>query len=85
MLWTILVKLVVGALIGWLASRIMKSEGGLIRNIFMGIVGSALGGYLASLLGISASGLGSLLVSVAGACLLIAIVDRLLRGKKRKK
>ncbi len=81
-MWTLLVQLVVGAVIGWIASRIMKSEGGLIRNIFMGVVGSALGSWLASLLDISASGLGSFLVSVAGACLLIAIVDRLLRGKK---
>ncbi len=79
---SLLIKLAVGALIGWLASRIMKSNGGLIRDIIMGIAGSALGGWLASIIGISASGIGSWLVSIGGACLLIAIVDRLFRGKK---
>lgn len=78
---TLIIKLVVGGIIGWLASCIMKSNGGLIRDIFMGIVGSALGGWLAGLLGINASGLGSFIVSIAGACLLIAVVDGIFRRK----
>ena len=84
-MFNLIIKLVVGGIIGWLASRIMKSDGGLIRDIFMGIAGSALGSWLAGLIGISASGLGSFIVSIAGACLLIAIVDRLLRGKSGRK
>lgn len=81
-MFSLLVKLIVGGVIGWLASLVMKSDGGLIRNILIGIAGSALGGWLAGLLGISASGLGSVLVSIGGACILIAIVDGVLRRKK---
>ena len=35
--------LVVGALAGWLASKIMDNQGGLIRNIILGIVGGIVG------------------------------------------
>jgi len=72
-----LIWLITGALIGWLGSLIMKSKSGLLRNIIVGIVGSSLGGWIAGLLGIHSTGLGGILVSVAGACLLIWIARKL--------
>ncbi|MDO4582361.1 MAG: GlsB/YeaQ/YmgE family stress response membrane protein [Bacillota bacterium] len=70
---SLIIWLAVGALIGFIAGKIMKSKSGLIGNIIIGIVGSALGGWLAGLLGIGGAGfsLGGLLVSIGGACLLI--------------
>ena len=48
----ILVSLLIGALVGWLAGKIMHSKGGLIRNIVLGLLGGALGGWLGSLIGV---------------------------------
>ena len=72
-----LIWLITGALIGWIASLIMKSKSGLLRNIIVGFVGSSLGGWIASLLGIHGTGIGGILISVAGACLLIWIARKL--------
>ncbi|MDJ0975533.1 MAG: GlsB/YeaQ/YmgE family stress response membrane protein [Planctomycetota bacterium] len=73
----ILIALVIGGIIGWLASLLMKtsSQQGLIGNIVVGIVGSALGSRLAPALGIVPSdGLGRWIIAVGGAVLLIYIL-----------
>ena len=49
----ILVSLFIGALVGWIAGKIMDSKGGLLRNMVLGIVGGMLGGWLGSLIGVS--------------------------------
>ena len=75
--------LVVGAAIGWLASRIMKTDGrqALIANVGVGIVGGLAGGWLLSpLMGVDTvrqhgfSGL-TVLVSFSGAMILLLIVN----------
>ena len=85
-LWQIIVYLAIGALIGWAASRVMKSKGGLIRNIIVGIAGSFLGGWIADLIGLERPYLLNIsvvgmLVAIGGACLLIAI-GRFITGKR---
>ena len=71
----ILIALLLGAISGWLAGKIMKSEGSLLRNIILGIIGGVLGSVIFELVGISSNNiLGTILVSVAGACLLIFVV-----------
>ena len=74
-----IISLVIGGIIGWVASLIMKTDVqmGLIANVLVGIVGSALGYWLAGLLGISAGGIGAWLVALAGAVILIAILRAL--------
>ena len=79
MLWYLLWTLLTGALVGWLAGVIMKKPGTLLRNVVLGIVGSAVGGLLAGLLGIYGRGLGSLLISVLGACLCLYLVGKFSR------
>ena len=77
----LIVTLIVGGIIGWLASVMMKTNAqmGVISNVIVGIVGSALGGWLFALLGLAAYGaIGRLIMGVAGAALLIVI----LRGLK---
>ncbi len=72
-----IVTLVIGGIIGWLASLVMKTDAqmGLIGNVIVGIVGSVFGFWLASLLGISAgSALGGYLVAILGAAVLIGIL-----------
>ena len=65
-------SLIMGALVGWIARKLMDAEGSLLRNILIGIVGSAVGGTVFGLLGFYVHGwIANLIVSVAGACLFI--------------
>ena len=76
----LIITLIVGGIIGWLASMIMKTGGqmGLIANVVVGIVGSWLGFWLAGQLGLAAGGgIGRWLIAVAGAALLIFILKAL--------
>lgn len=64
--------LVIGALVGWLAGKIMKTSYSLLGNIVVGIIGSVLGGWVFSSLGLSfESELGSFVTAVVGAMILI--------------
>ena len=76
---------VIGGLAGLIAKAIMKEEGGLIKNIIVGILGALLGGWLFETFGADgfgdASWVWSLLVAVVGAVILIWII-RLVTGKK---
>jgi len=73
----IIIAIIVGGFIGWLAGLIMKtgSQMGILTNIIIGIVGSALGHYLAGVIGLAAYGaVARLAVGVGGAVLLIGIL-----------
>lgn len=79
MLVTIIISLVLGAISGWLAGLIMKSDGSLVRNIILGIVGGVLAGVIFKAIGISFYGyVGTVIESIIGACILIYLV-RLIR------
>ena len=72
-----IITIVVGGIVGWLASIVMKTNAqmGLLANVIVGIVGSALGFWLAAQLGIGAAGsIARWLVAVAGAAVLIVIL-----------
>jgi uncharacterized membrane protein YeaQ/YmgE (transglycosylase-associated protein family) len=76
----LIIAIIIGGLIGWLASLIMKvdSQMGIIANIIVGIVGSALGNWLAGAIGLAAYGaIARLAVGVGGAVLLIVILRAL--------
>lgn len=87
----LIVWLVVGGIIGWLASLIMKTDAqqGVLLNVVVGIIGSFLGGLLIGpLLGQSSINSGNfsvpgLIVSLLGAVLLLALFNLLRRGKAR--
>lgn len=86
-----IIWIVVGGLIGWIASIIMKTDGqqGLFLNIVVGLIGALIGGWLISpLVGAGtindgAFNFASLLVSLVGAVLLLAAVNLLRRGRAR--
>lgn len=78
----ILLWIVFGGIIGWIASVIMGTDGqqGLLLNIVIGIVGAVVGGWLMSFIGesgISGFNLYSFVVALAGAVVLIAIAKML--------
>ena len=86
-----IIWLVVGGLIGWIASMIMKTDAqqGMILNVVVGIVGSMIGGWLiAPMIGAGTINQGDfsimgLLASLIGAVILLAIVNLVRRGKAR--
>lgn len=70
--------IIMGGLAGWVASLIMgrSKSMGLLANIIVGVVGGLLGGWIASLLGLGAVdgfNLGSFLIALGGACLLLIV------------
>jgi uncharacterized membrane protein YeaQ/YmgE (transglycosylase-associated protein family) len=76
----LIIAIIIGGIIGWLASLIMKADSqmGILGNIIIGIVGSGLGHFLAGVIGLEAYGLAArLAVGVAGAVLLIVILRAL--------
>ena len=68
MLFALIWSLICGSFIGWLAGKLMNHPTSLIRNIVVGIVGSALGNWLFSLIGL-------------GACVLLWLAD-VLAGRR---
>jgi uncharacterized membrane protein YeaQ/YmgE (transglycosylase-associated protein family) len=80
-----ILSIIVGGIVGWLASKLMKSDAqmGVIANVLVGVVGSSLGFWLAGMLGFAAAGtVARLVVSIAGAALLIFILQKLGLFKK---
>ena len=86
-----IIWLIVGGIIGWLASLLMKTDGqqGIILNVVVGIVGAMLGGWLISpLVGVgtinqNSFSMPALAVSLVGAVILLAIVNLFRRGSAR--
>ena len=75
-----IVTLIIGGVIGWLASMIMKTNAqmGMIANIIVGIVGSSLGFWLAGVMGIGAgSTVGAYRIAIVGAAVLIGLLKAL--------
>lgn len=80
----IILWIIFGALVGWVASLVMNTdrEQGALLNIIVGVVGAVVGGWLMSLVGEGGVGgfnLYSFLVALLGACVLIAIVRAIRR------
>jgi uncharacterized membrane protein YeaQ/YmgE (transglycosylase-associated protein family) len=86
-----LVWIIVGGIIGWLASMVMRTNAqqGILLNIIVGIVGAFVAGIvLTPLLGIGTINqnnfsLPALLVSLVGAIILLAVVNLFRRGRVR--
>ena len=87
----LIIWLIVGGIVGWLASVLMHTDArqGIFLNIVVGIVGAALAGFFISpLVGLptinqGVFSLGSLVVSLVGAVILLAVVNLLRRGAMR--
>jgi uncharacterized membrane protein YeaQ/YmgE (transglycosylase-associated protein family) len=87
--WILII--VVGGILGWLASIVMRTDGqqGILLNIVVGIIGAIIGGLLlAPMIGgasitTGAFDIRSLLVSFLGAVVLLAIINLVRRGSVR--
>lgn len=79
MVLNIILWIIFGALAGWIASMIMRtnSEQGGFANIIVGIIGALIGGWLARVLfgiSVSAFSIGGLIIAIIGAVILLAIL-----------
>ena len=85
---SILVWIVLGLIAGWLAGLIMGTGGyGLIGDVVVGIIGALLGGALASaILGVGVTGLDltSIVISVIGAIIFIALYRAVVPGARAR-
>lgn len=86
----LIIWLIIGGVVGWLASLVMRTDGnqGILLNVIVGIVGAFLGGWLISpLVGVGTINdgisIGSVVVSLVGAIILLAIVNLFRRGRVR--
>jgi uncharacterized membrane protein YeaQ/YmgE (transglycosylase-associated protein family) len=76
----LLVTLIIGGVIGWLASILMKTNAqmGILANVIVGIIGSFLGVFVANALGVQAHTTpAAWIVAVLGAALLIGLLRAL--------
>ena len=82
----IIVWLVIGGVVGWLASLVMRTDAqqGILLNVVVGIVGAFIGGLIFSGGSIN-QGLTvySFIVSLLGAIILLAVVNLVRRGSVR--
>ncbi len=87
----LIIWLVVGGLLGWVASLIMKTDGqqGIILNIVVGIIGALIAGFVVApmfgtgTINSSDFSIAGLLVSLIGAVVLLAVVNMFRRGAVR--
>ena len=80
----LIVVIIVGAIIGWVASKIMRTQGGLLVDIVVGIVGALLASFLFGRATLTSGSFAvvSLLWSLLGAIIVLAIYRLLSRGRR---
>lgn len=77
---SIIIWIIVGALAGWIASMIMKTDAqmGALANIVVGIIGAFIGGWVVGLFGVNVAegelNIPSILTAILGAVILLAIL-----------
>ena len=87
----LIIWLIIGGVVGWLASLLMRTDGqqGIVLNVVVGVVGAFLAGWFISpLVGVGTINqnnfsLASVLVSLIGAVILLAVVNLFRRGSVR--
>ncbi len=82
---SLIVWLIIGGIVGWLAGLIMRDNNGVVVNIIVGIIGSFIGGLILSHGDLNNSPLtiGTFAVSLLGAVILLGLVNLMRRGSIR--
>jgi uncharacterized membrane protein YeaQ/YmgE (transglycosylase-associated protein family) len=80
----LIIVIVVGAIIGWVASMIMRTGGNVLVDIVVGIVGALLAGFLFGRATLTSGSfdITALLWSLLGAVILLAVYKLLFRGRR---
>ena len=78
----LIVFLIIGGVIGWLAGVIVRGRGfGILADIAIGILGAVFGGWMAEVLGLSiSSSLGEFVMAILGAVVLVGLTRLVVRA-----
>ncbi len=80
MLWQILVEIVIGALCGFAASKLLKVDGkGILFYIIVGVIGGAVGGLLGNLIKLGGGWVMGIILSIVGSCLVVWLYKKLFK------
>lgn len=72
-------SIILGALTGWVAGKIMDTKGGFLRNLIVGLIGGSIGGWIGNVLNISGGKFIGFGLSVVGSCLLIWVCKKIFK------
>ena len=77
MLMKLIVGLAVGGLSGFVANKIMKgTTDSILWNVVLGLIGGVVGGFLGNLIGIGGGWVSSVILAIAGSCLVVWIARK---------
>ena len=81
----IIVWLIIGGIVGWLASLIMRTDAqqGIVLNIVVGILGAVIAGFLGKVNSNQGFSIEGFLYSILGAIVLLAVYNLVRRGVVR--
>ncbi|MBO7358855.1 MAG: GlsB/YeaQ/YmgE family stress response membrane protein [Clostridia bacterium] len=80
MLIKLLVALVIGGVSGFAANKLMKGKSdNIVLNVILGLVGGLVGGFLGSLIGIGGGWVMSIILSIAGSCLVVWLYRKFIK------
>ncbi|MBE6877779.1 MAG: GlsB/YeaQ/YmgE family stress response membrane protein [Ruminococcaceae bacterium] len=70
-------SIIAGAVVGYIAGKIMDTHLSWIMNILVGMLGSFVGSFLFGLIGFHTTGIASFIVAIIGACICIALARKI--------
>ena len=82
MLWQLLVEIVIGAVCGFIASKLLKMKGkGLLFYIIVGVIGGFVGGLIGNLIKVGGGWVMGIILSIVGSCLVVWLYKKLFKKK----
>ena len=73
----LIVALAIGGVCGFAANKVMKGKSdNILQNVILGVVGGIVGGFLGNLLGIGGGWVSSIILAIAGSCLVVWIARK---------
>ncbi|MBQ6756822.1 MAG: GlsB/YeaQ/YmgE family stress response membrane protein [Oscillospiraceae bacterium] len=76
----VILDLISSGIAGWLAGKIMNSEGSILMNVIIGLIGGVVGSVVFGIIGFTATNIiGSVIVSVVGACICIFVYNKFIK------
>ncbi len=80
MLIQLIVSLAIGGLCGFAANKLMKgNSSSILKNVLLGLVGGLVGGFLGNLIGIGGGWVSSILLAIAGSCLVVWVIRKFIK------
>ena len=80
MLLKLIIELVIGGICGYAANLIMKGNTkSILLNIVLGLIGGVVGGLIGNLIGLGGGWVTGIILSIAGACLVVWLYRKIFK------